>query len=65
MAVKIDLKSCIGCGACESVADSIFEMKETKDGMKAIIKKQPSSDEEKAKAKEAQDGCPTDSISGA
>lgn len=57
--IKIDKEACIGCGACESEAPKLFEMKEGK----AVVKKQPNTDEETKKAKQAKDLCPTDAIS--
>jgi len=55
---SVNKEKCIGCGSCEAVAPEIFEMQDSK----ARIKKQPASDEEKAKAKEAADICPVDAI---
>lgn len=53
MAIKIT-DECIGCGACVSIAEEVFEMK----GDKAIVKKQKID----AKVKEAIDACPVDAI---
>jgi len=57
--IKINKEDCIGCGACESTAPELLEIK---DG-KAVVKKQPNSEEENKKAQQAKDICPTDAIS--
>ncbi|MBU0962522.1 MAG: ferredoxin, partial [Nanoarchaeota archaeon] len=41
--IKIDHKACIGCGACASVCDEVFEMKEINREYKAVAKKKESS----------------------
>lgn len=55
--VSVDKETCIGCGACVSVCEDVFEMK---DG-KAEVKK----GQEKSKipcVKEASESCPVNSI---
>ncbi len=55
--IIIDKETCIGCGACASICDSVFEMKEGK----AVVKK----GQEKSKipcVKEAADSCPVNAI---
>lgn len=55
--VSVDKETCIGCGACASVCENVFEIK---DG-KAVIKK----GQEKSKApcvKEAADSCPVGAV---
>lgn len=55
--VSIDHEKCIGCGACTSVCEAVFEMK---DG-KASVKK----GQEKSKSpcvKEASGSCPVEAI---
>ena len=55
--VKVDQNKCIGCGACASVCEQVFEMK---DG-KSYIKK----GQEKSKlpcVKEAIESCPVEAI---
>ena len=56
--ISINQEKCIGCGACESTAPNLFELK---DG-KAKAKKQPKSKDEEKKAKEAEEGCPVQAI---
>ena len=56
--VSVDQETCIGCGACVSICESVFEM--NKDG-KAQVKK----GQEKSKdplVKEAADSCPVNAI---
>lgn len=56
--ISIDKNKCIGCGACASVCESVFEMSD--DG-KAHVKK----GKEKSKilcVKEAAESCPVDAI---
>lgn len=56
--VSVNKETCIGCGACVSICESVFEMK---DDMKAYVKK----GEEKSKipcVKEAADSCPVNAI---
>jgi len=53
----VDKKKCIGCGACASICEEVFEMK---DG-KSVVKK----GQEKSKIpciKEAADACPVSAI---
>lgn len=55
--ITIDKETCIGCGACASICEKVFEMK---DG-KAYVKK----GQEKSKmpcAKEGADNCPANAI---
>lgn len=51
---KVDKDKCIGCGACESVCPSGFEMKEGKAEVK---------DAKASCVKEAIETCPVDAIS--
>jgi ferredoxin len=56
--VTIDKNKCIGCGACASICEAVFEMKD--DG-KAHVKK----GQEKSKdscVKEAAESCPVEAI---
>jgi len=55
--VSVDKETCIGCGACASVCENVFELKDSK----AVVKK----GQEKSKTpcvKEAIDGCPVSAI---
>ncbi|MBR9681453.1 MAG: ferredoxin [Candidatus Altiarchaeota archaeon] len=51
---------CIGCGACVALAPDLFEMDSST--MKSIVKKQPSTPEEVALAKDAAEACPVNAI---
>jgi ferredoxin len=55
MAVKVDPKKCIGCGACVVACPEGFEMK---NGVSVFKKNAPC-------LKDAQNSCPVDAISGA
>jgi len=57
--ITIDQKTCIGCGACASVCEEVFEMKEINGEYKAVAKKKESSS---PCIKEAADTCPVQSI---
>jgi ferredoxin len=55
--VSVDKNKCIGCGACASICEGVFEMKNGK----AHVKK----GQEKSKSscvKEAADSCPVEAI---
>ena len=56
MIVKVEKETCIGCGACVSVASEVFEID---DEGKAFVK-EGKIDEEKAK--EGADTCPVQAI---
>ena len=59
MKVQVNKEACIGCGACLSIAEDVFEMDE--DGLsKAKAETVP---EDKVEvAKEAVENCPTSAI---
>ena len=57
--IKVDEKACIGCGACASVCDEVFEMKEKNGAYKAVAKKKES---DLPCVKEAADVCPVQAI---
>jgi len=50
-------KDCIGCGACVSVCEKVFELKDNK----AIVKSAGGKTNEKC-VKEAEDVCPVNAI---
>jgi ferredoxin len=56
--VKINKKTCIGCGACAATCEGVFEMN---DDMKAQVKK--GADMKSGCIQDAIDGCPVDAIS--
>ena len=56
MAIKVDEKKCIGCGACESACPKVFILKEGKAKVKDANSKESC-------VKEAKDICPVDAIS--
>ena len=59
MKVKVNQDACIGCGACMSMADNVFEMDDQ--GLsKAKVDKVPEADVDAAK--EALESCPTGAI---
>jgi ferredoxin len=53
-------KECIACDACVLAAPDHFKMHE-EDGH-AFVAKQPASEEEEARCKEAQEACPVEAI---
>jgi ferredoxin len=52
--------SCVDCDLCRSTAPALFKLDESI-GM-SIVYRQPATPEEHAWAKEAKEGCPTESI---
>jgi ferredoxin len=61
MQFKVDQDACIGCGACASICDEVFEI--TDDGY-AVAKDEKVTDETiKENAISAMEGCPTSAIS--
>ena len=59
MKVKVNKEECIGCGACASVCDELFEIGE--DGLsQAKVENVPEGKEESAQ--EAVETCPTGAI---
>lgn len=64
MIVKIDKDACIGCGACQAIADEVFELNdeglaEVKENMESFDKM---SEDLKTDVMDALEGCPTDAI---
>lgn len=60
MKPNVNKDVCIGCGACQAIAENIFEI--DSDGLaKAIVDEVP--EEDKENAIEASESCPTGAIS--
>ena len=61
MKFKVNEDACIGCGACASICEEVFEIN---DEGYAIAKDEEVTDNEvKENALNAMEGCPTDAIS--
>ena len=60
MKVKVNQESCIGCGACTSICDSVFSIND--DGLSEVIVDTVPEDAVD-QAKEAIESCPTGAIS--
>lgn len=61
MKFKVNEDACIGCGACASICEEVFEIN---DKGYAVAKDKEVTDEEiKENAVSAMEGCPTDAIS--
>lgn len=59
MKPKVNKDVCIGCGACQAIAENVFEI--DNDGLaKAIVDEVP--EEEKENAIDAKESCPTGAI---
>lgn len=56
--VKVNKKTCIGCGACAAICSEVFEMN---DDMKAQVKS--GADAKASCVQDAIDGCPVSAIS--
>lgn len=59
MKVKVNESACIGCGACLSIADDVFEMND--EGL-SVAKVDTVPEESVEAAKEAIESCPTGAI---
>lgn len=59
MKVKVDKNVCIGCGACQAIAPTIFEIED--DGL-AVAKDIEIPEDEKEDVVDALEGCPTNAI---
>ncbi|MBQ9318610.1 MAG: ferredoxin [Bacilli bacterium] len=60
MRVQVDKNLCIGCGACQAIEPSIFELED--DGL-AKAKDEEINDKIKENVMDALEGCPTSAIS--
>ena len=58
----VDKDMCIGAGPCAFVNPEVFELIETDDGIKAIIKAGVNLEEYLDKIQEAIEACPVDAI---
>ena len=59
MKIKVNQEACIGCGACTSVAEDLFEMND--DGFSTAKVEEVPADKEQ-QAKDAMETCPTGAI---
>lgn len=59
MKVKVNQEACIGCGACVAIAEEVFDIN---DNGLSEVKVDVVSEENKDKAQEAIDSCPTAAI---
>ena len=59
MKLNVNQDACIGCGACLSIAEGVFEMNE--DGL-SEVKVDEVTEDMQEQAKEAMESCPTGSI---
>ena len=59
MKAKVIRENCIGCGACQAIAPSIFEIDD--EGL-SKVKKEKISDEEVELTRDAVESCPTGAI---
>lgn len=57
--VKVNQDLCIGCGACQAIADDIFEIDNT--GL-ATVKNENVAPELEEDVMDASEGCPTSAI---
>jgi len=59
MKVKVNQEACIGCGACTSIAEELFQIND--EGLSEVKVEEVAADLVE-KAKEAIDSCPTGAI---
>ena len=59
MKIKVNEDACIGCGACQAIADDIFELND--EGI-SEVKVESIDDDLKDQATEAMESCPTGAI---
>ena len=60
MKFKVDDTSCIGCGACASICEEVFEI--TDDGYAKAKDEEITDEYVIERANEAKENCPTDAI---
>lgn len=61
MKFKVNEDACIGCGACASICEEVFEIND--EGYAVAKDKEVTDEEIKENAVSAMEGCPTDAIS--
>lgn len=59
MKVKINEDSCIGCGACQSICENVFELND--EGLSSV-KVEEVGEEDQQSVRDASDSCPTSAI---
>lgn len=59
MKIKVNHEACIGCGACTSVAEDLFELND--EGLSTVKVAEVPADKEQ-EAKDAMETCPTGAI---
>lgn len=59
MKVKVNQEACIGCGACQAIAEDVFEIND--EGL-SEVKTEVVADDKKEQALEAINSCPTAAI---
>lgn len=60
--IEQNVDECIGCMACQSVAEDVWEQKEVDGAFKALPKKEEFGDDELEKMKESAEICPVQCI---
>ncbi len=61
--IAIDVKNCIGCGLCSSIAPSVFEVKSVEGKLASVVKEEFDEVAEENNVLDAVDSCPTGVIS--
>lgn len=59
MKVKVNEDSCIGCGACQSICENVFEIND--EGLSSVKVDEVSEDDVQS-VRDAADSCPTSAI---
>ncbi len=60
MKINVNRDACISCGACEAIAEDIFELDD--EGISVAKVKETNDNEEMELAREASTSCPTGAI---
>ncbi|PIR94652.1 ferredoxin [Candidatus Falkowbacteria bacterium CG10_big_fil_rev_8_21_14_0_10_39_11] len=61
MTIKVDKEGCIGCGTCAAICSEVFDMAETDQGFKAVVKEGQEKSELPC-VKESESACPVQAI---